>query len=214
MGTLHRLVAAFEEGFFPGRRLRRRLRRAPRAELATLPENTFARITGMVRPFDSRLLEAPLSGRLCVYYAVKVMSAYGPARSQSLTEIGGEHEGMSFQLDDGTARAVIDPAHARIDAAFDFETESKGAFDADEKQRTMLARLELGRRDWWKTDRVLYREAVLEADELIALYGAATREPDPDAAPTGMYRDGGPLRLRFTGTAKYPLVISDDPRTL
>jgi hypothetical protein len=214
MGTLRRLVAAFEEGFFPGRRLRRRLRKAPRAELGTLEENTFARITGMVRPFDKRLLEAPLSGRLCVYYAVQVISAYGSRRREAHTEIGAEQEGMSFQLEDDTATAVIDPDHARIDAAFDFESESKGAFDADERQRALLLRLQLTRRDWWNTDRLLYREAVIEADERIALFGAAMREPDPDAAPTGMYRDGRPQRLRFTGTAKYPLVISDDPRTL
>ena len=214
MGTFARLLAAFEEGFFPGRHLRRKLRKAPRAELATLPENTFARITGMVRPFDKRLLEAPLSGRLCVYYAVEVISAYGAKTRELRTEIGAEHEGTSFQLDDDTAIAVINPAHARIDAAFDFVSESKAAFDADERQRALLERLDLVRRDWWNTDRLYYREAVLEADEQIALFGAAISEPDPDAAPTGMYRDGRPQRLRFTGTAKYPLVISDDPRTV
>jgi len=214
MGTLRRLVAAFEEGFFPGRRLRRRLRKAPLSALATLEENRFARIVGVVRPFERRLLEAPLSEKLCVYYSVKVVSASGPMRNAAHTEIGGEHEGMRFQLDDGTATAVIDPAHAQIDTAFDYETVSKSALDADDTQRAMLARLELRHPDLWQTDRVLYREAVLEADEQIAVYGAATREPDPDAAPTGTYRDGRPLRLRFSGTARFPLMISDDPRTM
>lgn len=214
MGTLRRLVDALEEGFFPGRALRRRLRTAPRAELATLPENTFARITGIVRPFGKRLLEAPLSGRLCVYYAVKVMSVQGSRSGELSTEIASEHEGMSFQLADATEIAVIDPRHARIDATFDFSSESKAAFDADDRQRAVLSRFDLVRRNWWNTNRLVYREAVLEADERIAILGAGMREPDPDAAPTGMYRDRGPQRLRFTGTAKHPLLISDDPETL
>ena len=78
----------------------------------------------------------------------------------------------------------------------------------------VLDRLLLVRRDWFNTDLVQYREAIIEVDETIAVLGAGVREPDPDAAPTGMYRDSGPQRLRFTGTAKNPLLISDDPRAL
>lgn len=82
------------------------------------------------------------------------------------------------------------------------------------RERATLERMGLVKRDWFLTDLAHYREAILAVDERIAIYGAGVREPDPDAAPTGMYRDSGPQRLRFTGTAEYPLLISGDPRTL
>lgn len=210
MSTLRRLLAAIDEHLFADLRLRRRLRKAPRARLDELEESTFARISGSVRPFRTRLLEAPLSGRHCVYYSITVSSRL----DSDARVIGSEQEAITFVLEDETARAVIDPAHAKISVAFDFETESKAAFDADPRQRAVLERLWLIKRDWFRTDCLVYREGIIEADEQLAVFGAGVCEPDPEATPTGMYRDSGPLRLRFAGTAKFPLLISDDPRTL
>lgn len=213
MGSLGRVFAALTDGLFADVRLRRQMRKAPRADLASLDDNTFARITGTVRPFRKRLLEAPLSGRHCVYYSITVLAVLDGRRGHS-TEIGSEQEAMTFVLEDETASAVINPAHARISVAFDFVSESKAAFDADERQRAVLERLSLVRRNWFTTDRLLYREAIIGCDRKLAILGAGVREPDPDAPPTGMYRDSGPQRLRFTGTAKYRLLISDDPKAL
>jgi len=214
MGRVRRLISAFTEELLADWRVRRQLRNAVPAELAALDDSTFARITGAVRPFEQRLIEAPLSGRHCVYYAIHVISAVGPSPRHGHTEIGTEQEAMTFLLEDATGRAVIDPDHARFSVGFDHVSESKAAFDADPRQRAVLERLRLVHRDWFGTERLLYREGVIEVDELISVLGAGVREPDPTAAPTGMYRDGRPLRMRFTGTAKYPLVISDDPRSL
>lgn len=191
-------------------RLPRQLPDATPAELGSLDENTFALITGKVRPCTKRLLEAPLSGRSCVWYSIDVIAING----DRFTSIGTTHEGITFLLDDATARAVVDPDRSRISVAFDHVTSSKAAFDADPQQRAVLERLGLIKRNWFLTEEVVYREAIIEVDDTLAIYGAGVHEPDPDAAPTGMYRDSGPQRLRFTGTAKYPLRISDDPRTL
>jgi len=214
MGRLRRFISTFTDELLADWRLRRQLRAAAPAELATLAESSFARLTGAVRPTGKRLLEAPLSGRPCVYYAIHVISASGPSPRHSHTEIGSEQEAMAFLLDDSTGRAVIDPDHARFSVGFDHVSESKAAFDADPRQRAVLDRFGLVHRDWFGTEHLIYREGVLELDERISVLGAGVREPDPDAAPTGMYRDGPPTRMRFTGTARYPLVISDDPRSL
>lgn len=72
----------------------------------------------------------------------------------------------------------------------------------------------LARTRWNGSHEVVCREAILEADERITVMGAGVREADPDKPSTGLYRDGGHTRLRITGTAKYPLLISDDPRSL
>ncbi len=210
MGTLGRLFAPFRDGYWADRRFRRQLKKAPSSVLGSLEENTFARVSGTVRPFGKRLLEAPLSGRLCVYYSFDVVSTRGVHD----TIIGTEDEGMTFLLEDETGCAVIDPAHAVFSVGFDHETRSKAAFDATPKQREILERLDLIRRNWILTDHLVYREAILEIDETIAVLGAGVREPDPEAVRTGLYRDDVAQRMRFTGTAKYPLVITDDPRSL
>ena len=214
MGRLRSFISALTDELLADWRLRRQLRKAAPAELATLAESTFARITGGVRSSGQRLLEAPLSGRPCVYYAIHVISAAGPSPRHRHTEIGTEQEAMTFLLEDSTGHAVIDPDHARFSVAFDHVSESKAAFDADPRQRAVLERLGLVHRDWFGTEHLLYREGIIATDERISVLGAGVREPDPDAAPTGMYRGDRPMRMRFTGTAKYPLVISDDPRSL
>ncbi|MGE0547772.1 MAG: hypothetical protein AB7O24_15940 [Kofleriaceae bacterium] len=61
------------------------------------------------------------------------------------------------------------------------------------------------------TEEVSYREAIIEVDERVIVFAGGTREPDPDRASTGGYRDAGPTRFRFTGTERNPIVISDEP---
>ena len=198
------------------RRLRRRMRQARLVPLIDAPEDTLVRVVGTVRPLAGRVLEAPLSGRLCVYYAVEVLaSAAASTPTDPLPVLGAnviasEQDGVAFVLDDGHARAVVDPAHATIAAAFDHVSTSAAAFDASPEQRELLIRHDLVRRNWWNTTRVIYREAVIELDGRIAVVGAGTREADPAAAPTGLYRDGAAQRLRLTGTARFPLMITDD----
>ncbi len=196
------------------RRLRKRLREAPLWPLADLPEDTWARITGVARPLGGRVLEAPLSGRLCLYYSVAVEEV----RAGSITVLAGEQEGLPFVLEDRGRRAVIDPAHAQISTAFDHVTGSRALFDARPRERALLERYELVHRDWWQTDSLRYCEAIIEVDERLTVVGSGTREPDPEAPPDparasgGAYRDDRPTRLRLTGSARYPLMISDDPR--
>jgi hypothetical protein len=194
------------------RRIRKLLRVARSYSLATLPESTIGRVVGVARPFEQRVLEAPLSGRICVYYVIELVELR-PATPARL--LATEQEGLSFVLEDDTGRAMIDPAHARCSCAFDHESESKAAFDADPRQRALLERHSLVRRDWFQTQGIRYREAAITIDERIAVLGAGVREPDPAVPPQGErgYRDDGPTRMRFTGTARYPLVLSDDPRS-
>lgn len=191
------------------RRLRRAIADAPRRTLAELGEDELACVTGRVRPLGP-LLEAPLSRRICAYYTVVVMARTdGP-----LHQVASEQRGVAFALEQDGRRAIIDPAYAQISAGFDHATRSKGAFDTTPEQRSVLERHHLVRRDWFMTSSLEYREAILEVDEVIAVVGAAVREPDPDAEVSGLYREGGGMRLRLTGSARFPLLISDDPASI
>jgi hypothetical protein len=206
LAILRRLIAQR----LADRRLRRALSDAPLWPLADLPEDVWARITGVARPLDERVLEAPLSGRLCLYYSITI-EELGPG---GLAVLASEQEALPFVLEDRGSRAVIDPAHARISTAFDHVSESQAAFDASPRQRALLERHGLVYRNWFSTEKLRYAEAIIELDEALTVVGAGTREPDPDAPATGAYRDGRPTRIRLTGAARYPLMISDDPRSI
>ena len=195
------------------RKFRRLLRNTPLVELATMEENTLGRFVGRVRPLDARLMEAPLSGRLCVYYAVSIDAMVENGYAGQLAE---EQDGMTFVCEAGGHRAVCNPAHAKISAGVDFtqSLDLEAQYLMTERQRQLLVRNNLvGRRKLF-VNSVRFREAILEVDETITVIGAGVREPDPEAIEDqGGYREMGRTRLRMIGTAKHPLLISDDPRS-
>lgn len=189
------------------RKIRRLLRTAPHRALADTGEDEFVRVTGTVEPYDARMLEAPLSGRICAYYSLVVLKRRGFAPAGALAT---EQEAMPFILQQGSQRAVIDPAHAQISSDYDYK-ENRMPIAFDSRQRSLLVRHGHG----MVIEELLFREATLAIGERIVVFGAATREPDPEASVSdGGYREARPTRLRFTGTARFPLVISDDPRSL
>lgn len=209
---LRRLYDVLTDALFANQRQRRRLQAESAAELVSLVslvENSFARIAGTVRPLENRVLTAPLSGRRCVYYHVHATEVTGSERHDQGRGIGGEHDAIPFVLDDRTAQAVIDPEHAEILAPVDFPSTSNGASYADLEQLGVLERMRIWHRDGYRleTKRLRYREEVIEVDEEIVVLGVGMLELDPEASPSGMYRQGQPLRLRFKGTAKRPLLI-------
>ncbi len=185
------------------RKIKKLLREAAPYSLATFPEETFGRVVGTVQPHRARVLEAPLSGRLCAYYSIVVRTrlASWSSRRDAVSTIAEEHEGLPFELHADGDHAVIDPKDAWISSGFDAKTHDH----TDPRARALVRRLGID------VTPLLIQEAVLAVGERIAVFGAAVREPDPTAVggETG-YRDGAPLRLRFTGTAKFPLVIRDD----
>jgi hypothetical protein len=181
------------------RRQRRRDRRVPRRTLAALVEGERLRVIGIARPLGPAL-EAPVSRRVCVCYGLVI---YDWHHDRSVRVIDVAQGRAPFTLVDGDARAVIDPARARMSAMFDETMSLRPHLASDDK----LARLGITGRDWSRTDVLEIEEAVIELDERIAVIGSAFREPDLDVAPSS-YRDGtAPTRWRIE-----PTTISDDPR--
>lgn len=205
------------------RRHRKLMRKATRFALGDLPENTFGKIVGVARPANKRLLEAPLSGRLCVYYETHVDALLGASYVRT---IATEQEGLAFVVEDGDARVLVDPTNAFMSTGIDFVSTSTFYLPAP-REEALLRRHGLFTPVSGKAvryaDGLRYREAIIEADERIAVFGAGVREVDAEAATRigssgdgeRGYRDAGaPTRMRLSGTSKFPLFISDDPRTL
>jgi hypothetical protein len=113
-------------------------------------------------------------------------------------------------VEDDSGRALVDATAARISINFDDKSQS-GTFDDPTPAETAFLQRHGQKGQGWVFNRGLrYREAVIEEGEMIAVLGAGTREPDPDAPPTEAYRGDAPTRLRLTSSRKHPLVISDD----
>lgn len=205
------------------RRHRKLMRKAARFAIGELPENTFGKIVGVARPANKRLLEAPLSGRLCVYYETYIDAMLG---GSLLRTLANEQEGLAFVVEDGDARVLVDPTNAFMSTGIDFVTTST-LYMPDAREGALLRRHGLFPPISEKAGRfangLRFREAIIEADERIAVFGAGVRELDAEAATRSSdsgggergYRDqGAPTRLRLSGTSKFPLFISDDPRAL
>jgi hypothetical protein len=185
------------------RRVRRTLDKAPHFTLATLPEDTLGRVRGIARPLDKRVIEAPLSGRLCVYYAIELDGL----RLKQYKPLASFHDAIPFLLDDAGAHAVLDPVAAQVSCGFDHAVRLTST---DQPTRRVVDILDqhLPDRDWRFFSEVRIREAIIEVDEAISVLGSGTREPIQAA---GGYRDPAATRLYFAGSPRFPLVISDDP---
>jgi hypothetical protein len=190
------------------RRVRRLLASTPRTPLSELAEDTPGRVTGLVRPLAKRVLEAPLSGRLCVYYAITIDAV----RAKRYKFLAAEQDAVAFVLDDGGHHAIVDPTAARISSAFDEVVRITADHPPTAGAAAILARHNLLDGNWRFFTEVRLREAILEIDERITILGAGTREPDGERAAE--YRDGGATCLHLTGSPRFPLVISDDTRSL
>jgi len=188
----------------PANQLRRQLRALPRRSLAELPEGTSARIVGRAEAIDDTL-EAPLTGRRCLYYTAIVELSEG----NHWREIIREDRAVMFVLDDGSARAIVDPSSSKVALEFDGKSDSGFLDNPNEREQAFLdAHNTPGRRLVFNRS-LRYREAVIEVGETIAIFGAAVREPDPTAQPEAAYRGDAPTRLLMTSSRKQPMIISD-----
>jgi hypothetical protein len=188
----------------------RKLRNATSFAIGELREGQAGRVIGDAFPFGETL-QAPLTGRACIYFIATVEQYVGNRTVTGWKEIVKEERGVPFVLTDGTGRAIVDPTGAEI--ALDFDNRSTpGTFDdPSPAEEAFIARHKKQRRGLVFNKKLRYREAVIHVGERVAVLGEGIREPDPEAAPAGDYRGEPPTRLRLTSTPRFPLVISDAP---
>jgi hypothetical protein len=193
-------------------RLKRELKNARRFTLRELPEGTRARVIGQTRMF-ARTLEAPLTGRRCVYFLATVEQHHSAGRSSYWKTIIREEAGVPFILDDSTGHALVDPVAAKMVIDVDGRGDSGTFDDPTPREEQFLARHGTRGHTWLFNKRLRYREAVIEIGETVAVLGEGIREPDPDAAPQAAYRGEAPTRVRLTSSSRFPLLISDNTDT-
>jgi hypothetical protein len=180
-----------------GRRRRDALPPAPRVPIAEVRGSSVARIVGIVSAPET--LFAPLSGRECVFYV-----ATAHAKDADGPVLVREQRGLSFELNDGTGRALVDPEGAT------------GAWDARALPEYPLENIQsFVRRHQGElaarppgTD-VVYHEWLIRPDAWIAAQGQAERAPASGAAAQTAYRAHVPSVVRMAVRADQPLYLSD-----
>jgi hypothetical protein len=188
-------------------KIRRALRDARPVSIAEAPEGEVVRLDGRV--MEGETVEAPLTGRRCVYYVAVVEEEISDSWHERATESGG----VCFTIDDGTGRAIVDPAGARIDIDLDRGTASGTLDDPTAKERAFLERHRLEATGWVFNKKLRYREGVFEVGEPIAIMCRPVREPEPAVSSREAgYRDAPPTRLRIGGSSRYPILLSDSRR--
>jgi hypothetical protein len=187
-------------------RIKRMLRSAQTYPIVDVRDGQTSRIVGRAQVHRDRLV-APLSGRNCLYYVATIeQSKHG---TDIWTPLASEERGVPFVVTDATGRAIVDASHATVALEFDHECISRSVLELDAAQRAMLDRQRID-----PLHRTLrYLEAIIGEGEVVSVLGAGSREIDPDAPPESAYRGGHPTRLRLAGSRRYPLLISDDPKT-
>jgi hypothetical protein len=180
---------------------RRRAQRAiPRVTIGAAPEGVPVRVVGEVVAAAPGL-RGPMTGRWCARYELFIEERVG----QQWVWIAREVEVGELIIDDGSGCAIVDLTHAEISDEVGVRV---GRTTADEP--TIAAVLARAQRT--PHGPLRWRERAFEVGTPVAVLGVAVREPDPDAVRqvTG-YRAGPPTRLHFTGSARRPVVVSDDP---
>jgi hypothetical protein len=190
-------------------KIKRALREAKKYSIKEFPDGAQGKIVGRVE-FLGEPLRAPLSGRPCAFYSIRVEEYRSNGKSGSWYKIIGDEVGINFGMSDGTGQAIIHAEAAKTVLTEDHETKSGTFDDPTEVERAYLESKSVEGQGWVFNKSLRYIEGVLEADEMVSVFGYGSKEPDPDAAPAG-YRDMAPMRLRISGSANHPPLISDHP---
>jgi hypothetical protein len=179
--------------------LQRKLRDAPRSRIVDVAEGTRACVVGTVAS-HAGTVTAPFSGTACVYYEISIEK-----RPRDLWEpVYTDQQSVVFAISDDSGHAIVDPDGADVSVGSE-TTEIDDDASLGPSQLALRARAS----DWLE-GRMRVVERRIEAGDVIAVVGGATREPDPAARPADAYRGESPTRLRLASSPRNQLLIKSE----
>jgi hypothetical protein len=173
------------------------MRVAEKCAVAELVPNTLVRIHGVAREVDGTVT-GPVSGRTCVYWALRVQELQRNGNSNDVWQsVFGDSDHAVFAVDDGTGKAYVDPLGAEVVLHFDKSSSHVPA--------KYTAQLTPGRS---------YRcqEAVICDGGRIALAGSAAEVAATPPADADAYRSPPANVWRFASNDVFKLAITDARR--
>lgn len=188
----------------PKRKLFQSLKKSPPKAIYNTKEGEYVRLHGTVLSNDD-MLNAPLSGRTCIFYLVKVREKNGD--NVDWTE---EFNYRPFTIKVGNEFADIRPGSKGVINHYldiDIISASRPHKFPKENIKKFLAKHKIKEHTWlFNTEKDIdFYEAVITPGERIAVKGIAKWKTDPKTKRR---------HLELHGTYDKPVLLSDDPKTL
>ncbi len=183
-------------------KIKRKLKGMGRTPIAQFKHGSIGKVVGSVSVYED-ILTAPLSGRECVYYQVKVMKK----DDDSWTTVFTNESSVPFILNDGNRKALIHTHQNKKGYLVkDIEMQSGFLRDASQKIEDYLRSQGHSSKGFLGFNKTMkYMEGVIHPGEVVAVMGKGEWEmkPDPDEQ-----------MLIMKGDESFSLYISDDTSTL
>uniref|UniRef100_UPI0032162125 hypothetical protein n=1 Tax=uncultured Draconibacterium sp. TaxID=1573823 RepID=UPI0032162125 len=190
--------------------VRRKLKKAPFKSLAQFKSGDIAKIVGKVE-FAEKPLIAPLSGRECAYYHVKVKERVQRGKSSHWKTIIEDDNTINYLIRDGEHLALIEDFHIKSYIVQDRNYSSGFLNDATPHLEGFLNSWNYESETFLGMNRTLeYKEGVLENQEEIAVLGQGVwKDAEEFNLPAGL----GKI-LAISGVEQGYVYLSDDRDTL
>lgn len=214
--SMFALIAGFSWYFDEHRRRLEELRQVDVTPIADAKAGELVRIVGVLKKHEA-LVAAPLSGRLCAHYEVRVLEYVSSGRSGRWQLRFRETESRSFVVADASGRALVDVRSFECAVVRDQNRRSGTFQDATPELEAILARNAMQSTGLLGLNRSLrYEEGVLELGERVTVLGRARWEDDPDdprpvEARAG-YRENARRQRLVIEAGVRPVRASDDLR--
>lgn len=171
-------------------------------DIASFPAGETADLLGSVRCL-AQTIEAPLTGRKCVYYHLEVVEL----RHGFAVPLIHREESVDFLVEDSTGCARINSRGASF-RVFEPTSSESGGFDRPTTaEELLLTSAGVKSKRWIGVHKTIhYLEYVLEPGQTVALRGCGQWAHGTDSQR--------PRILVVTASPKVPLYITDDPRRL
>jgi hypothetical protein len=147
---------------------------APRRVVSAAMSGEVVRVTGEVRAME--LIEAPLTGRPCVYYSVVVLESIEQGEGGTTRAVVEDSAGRDFFIEDGSGHAIVRISGARVAATRNQTRFGSGGGEASERlERFMSAHSHSGRGLASYPVTYLYEESVILDGATVSVRGVAQR---------------------------------------
>ncbi len=168
------IVGGVSYYFSKGARIKRAIARIPKKNIRDVTNGDYVRLTGRISAIGE-IIQAPLSGRECVYYSVIVEEKYGRQRWRKIAE---EEVMADVILQDGDHYAVVISDHPKAYLIADQEYTSGFLDEPDDIQKAFLEEHGIDLKTILGFNRNLrYQEGILEPGEQVIVTGVCNWKP-------------------------------------
>ncbi len=198
-------VGAISYYFNNETKTRRELKKQKGKRIIDFNHAEVGKIVGRVKKID-QVLEAPLSGRPCVFYQVIVEKKVKSGKSSSWKKIIHDQNAVNFIIQDDTHEAIVELGHVQVSLVKDVNLKSNSWSPPNQTLVNYLKKHNIDHTSLFGVQRSLrYKEGVLHIGETAAVNGTGFWELKPDPAEQ---------LLIIKGKPDVELYISDHKNTL